>query len=81
MSAVRLAPQTPGGGCLAPQTPGGSSPRLERQHEGLLAVSRSVSQTVCDSIDPGLFTERSSERDQLNIYYGRSMLAAEQRDH
>lgn len=36
-----------------------------------------VSQTRCDSIDYGLFTERSSEQDQLNIHYGRSIPAQE----
>lgn len=36
-----------------------------------------VRQTWCDSIDCSLFTERSSEQDQLNIYYGRSILAEE----
>lgn len=36
-----------------------------------------VRQTQRDSIDRGLFTERSSEQDQLNIYYGRSIAAGE----
>lgn len=36
-----------------------------------------VGQTRHDSIDRGLFTERSSEQDQLNIYYGRSIAAGE----
>lgn len=43
----------------------------------LLAWHGGVSQTWCDSIDCGLFTERSSEQDQLNIHYGRSILAEE----
>lgn len=44
---------------------------------GLLAWHGGVSQTCCDSIDCSLFTERSSEQDQLNIYYGRSIPAEE----
>lgn len=43
----------------------------------LLAWHGGVSQTWCDSIDCGLFTERSLEQDQLNIHYGRSILAEE----
>lgn len=43
----------------------------------LLAWLGGVRQTWCDSIDCSLFTERSSEQDQLNIYYGRSILAEE----
>lgn len=42
-----------------------------------MARHRGVSQTWCDSIDCGLFTERSSEQDQLNIHYGRSIPAEE----
>lgn len=43
----------------------------------LLAWHGGVRQTWCDSIDCDLFTERTSEQDQLNIYYGRSILAEE----
>lgn len=43
----------------------------------LLAWHGGARQTWCDSIDCDLFTERSSEQDQLNIYYGRSILAEE----
>lgn len=43
-----------------------------------LAWYAGVRQTWCGSIDCGLFTERSSEQDQLNIYYGGSILAEEQ---
>lgn len=43
----------------------------------LLLWHGGVSQTQCDSIDCGLFTERSSEQDQLNIHYSRSILSEE----
>lgn len=41
------------------------------------ALAGGVGQTRRDSIDRGLFAESSSEQDQLNIYYGRSMAAGE----
>lgn len=46
---------------------------MSRRRAGWAAWRGSVSQTCCDSIERRLFTERSSEQDQLNIYCGGSI--------